>query len=242
MLIFILGDSDTEGVMTGGVNWPAMLVERLIADGVPEVGLESVRFTAVPANAAAYAQRRIEQYAPDVVIIPVSTWGFTSEFVEYRVQRLFGRRIARWYKRWENRFDRATRQRGSEPAGANRAGRGFVRRLIGTAPQITAADLAVHYEDVFRTLARFEDTRVVAMMYPGINRDSLAPRIRSMRDSYQSRMKAAAERHRFSWVDPADIFPADAPIRTFAEDDLHFNAEGHRLIAEAMFARVRPLV
>lgn len=242
VLILVFGDSDSEGAMTGGVAWPAMLVDRVSAAGLPEVTLEAVRFTAAPANAAAYVQRRLEQYGPDVVILPVGAWGFTSEFVEYRVRRLLGARAARWYKRWENRFDHATRKRGAEPAGANRAGRGILRRLVGTAPQVTAEELAKHYEDVFRILARFEDTWVLAMMYPGITRDALPPKVLAVRGRFCARMRRAAESHRFSWLDPEDIFPADVPIRGFAADDLHFNAEGHRRIAEAMAAKLRPLV
>lgn len=242
VLILVLGDSDSAGVMSGGVPWPAVLLDRLKSDEIEGVSLESVGFSAVPGNAAAFAQRRLEQYKPDLVILPVGAWGFTSGLVVYRVRRLFGDRVARWYKRLEDRFDHATRKQGTPPAGANRAGREIVRRLIGTAPQITAEELAEHYEEVFRMLARFEDTRVLAMMYPGITRDALPPKVLAVRGRFCARMRQAAERHRFGWLDPDDIFPPGVPVRSFAADDLHFNAEGHRLIAEAMFAKVRPLV
>lgn len=241
MLILILGDSDTEGAVTGGVNWPSMVVDALRSGGVENIELTSRRFTAVPANAAAYAERRVGELKPDIVIVPVSAWGFTSEFVEYRVQRLLGKRAARWYKRWENRFDRATRDRRAAPAGANRAGRGLVRRVIGTAPQIHADELANHYREVFRALARFEDTQVIAMMYPGLTGATLTPKVRQVRAAYAEAMRRAAESHRFAWVGPDAIFPREIPIRDFAVDDLHFNEQGHRHIADAMLRALGPM-
>ena len=241
MLILILGDSDTEGSVTGGANWPSMVVDSLHSAGVGDIELSSRRFTAVPPNAAAYAERRVSELNPDIVILPVSAWGFTSEFVEYRVQKLLGRRAARWYKRLENRFDRATRDRRAAPAGANKAGRSLVRRVIGTAPQISAGELAEHYREVFRALARFEDTQVIAMMYPGLTVANLTPRVRRARASYAAAMREAAESHRFAWLAADQIFPRDDGIRQFALDDLHFNEAGHRLIAEEMLKILRPI-
>ncbi|MEO8541396.1 MAG: SGNH/GDSL hydrolase family protein [bacterium] len=234
MRILVLGDSDSAGDHTGGSNWPDFVRDGLHATGIPDVTFDSVRFTAVPANAPAYATRKVSELAPDVVILPVSAWPFTHKLVEYRVQRLFGKRAARWYQRWEHRFDNATRKPGSSPSGVNQAARSALRRLIGTSSQMGANELADHYREVFRALARFEDTQVVAMMYPGVTRASLSPRVAAMRVRFANEMRAAAEVHRFGWVDGASVFPAGVDIRTFALDDLHFNEAGHRLIANAM--------
>lgn len=241
VLILVLGDSDTEGAVTGGANWPSMVVDALRSAGVQNVELSSRRFTAVPPNADAYAGRRVSELKPDIVVLPVSAWGFTSQFVEYRVQRLLGKRAARWYKRLENRFDRATRERRASPAGANKVARGLLRRIIGTAPQISAGELAEHYREVFRALARFEDTQVIAMMYPGLTLSTLPPKVRNARTAYAAAMRKAAESHRFAWLAADRIFPNGADIRQYALDDLHFNEAGHRLIADEMLKILRPM-
>lgn len=236
----ILGDSDTDGSRTGGVHWPDMVITDLAAAGVG-LTLDSVRFSAVPTNSPAYAERKMRELAPDIVIVPVSAWVFAVLFVEFRVQRLFGKRAAHLYKRWETRFERATRRGAPEPAGANKVGRSLARRIIGADPQVSPAQLADNYHELFRILARFEDTQVVAMMYPGINRATLPARVARARADFVARVKKSADSFWFGWVSGEDMFPLSVDMKAFALDEVHFNEAGHRRIADAMVAAIRPL-
>lgn len=241
MEILLLGDSDTAGMRIAGTSWPELLKADLESDGSRVVTIRTVMFTPVPASAAAYAERRARERNVDVIILPVSAWGFTLRFVEYRVQRLLGRRLARWYKRVEWRFDRATSARGRPLGRMNRAGRRLARTLIGARAQISREQLAEHYREIFNSLARIEDTQVVAMMYPALLARALSPKTKAHRAAFQEEMRTAALSHHFAWLDSERIFPAGRDIDEFALDELHFTDEGHRLIATAMLQAIKPL-
>ncbi len=240
MKALILGDSDSDGSRTGGVNWPDMVVADLSASGM-ELEFGSVRFSAIPTNSPTYAERKVRELAPDIVIVPISAWVFTIQFVEYRVERLLGKRAARLYKRWETRFEHATRKGAAQPAGMNKAGRSLIRGIIGTESQTSAAQLAANYHELFRVLARFENTQIVAMMYPGINRATLPGKVARIRADFVARVKKSADSFWISWVSGEDMFPFSIDMKAFALDEVHFNEAGHRRIADAMLKAIQPL-
>jgi lysophospholipase L1-like esterase len=239
--ILLLGDSDTAGIRIAGPSWPELLKADLDSDGGGAVTIHTVMFTPVPASAAAYAERRAREQNADVIILPVSAWGFTLKFVEYRVQRLLGKRVAQWYKRGERRFDRATSSRGRPLGRVNRAGRKLARTVLGAQAQISRRQLAEHYREIFNALARIEDTQVVAMMYPALGARALSPKTKAHRAAFQEEMREAALARHFVWLDSQGIFLAGRDIDEFALDELHFTDEGHRLIAEAMLQAIKPL-
>lgn len=238
MDILVLGDSDSAGAFNGGVSWPALVEAACNLAGHGPLSIRSIPFSAVPASSAAYAARNVSELRPDLVIVPVGAFGFTFGFVELRVQRLFGDRAARWYKRLEARLDARTRGAATSPRGLNRLGRSLSRRLIGTEPLTTRAQLTANFGDLFRALARIEDVDVIAFSYPGIGDNAHtrdAPRLRAL---FFADVKAAVESHHYSWVSLSNLFDAYPDWHAYALDELHFNETGHRRIAEVLLTAV----
>ncbi|MEX2081319.1 MAG: hypothetical protein WEC33_06855 [Dehalococcoidia bacterium] len=234
MEILILGDSDSAGAMTGGVAWPELLGASLGGREQEPAGVRSINFSAVPAGAAAYAERKLAELRPDVVILVAGSFAFTFGFVELRIQRLFGRRVAAWAKRLEGRFDAVTRGPEEAPGRTNALGRKVVRWLIGTEPLTTREQLTRNYEEIFRAVARFEQTDVVVMTYPGIGehaRKGNAPRQRAI---FFRDLGAAAEAHHFGWVSLSEVFDAQTDWQAVRVDELHFSAGAHATIAGAV--------
>ncbi len=228
--LLLLSNSDAAGALTGGRGWGTML-----AEGVEEeLSVTSVEFFAGASGAAAYAARKVELHRPDLVIVPVGSYGFAMEYVEYRIRRLFGRRVARWYKRFERSFDSRTRQPGQAPRGTNSLARGILRRTIGADPAVSQAELTRNVEQTLKRLAAFEDTSVVVVTsYPGVG--ALATRrMAAKRAVFLRDVRKMAESHRFPVVDVEQALGGNGRLGELLIDDIHLSPAGHELLAVAV--------
>ncbi len=169
-----------------------------------------------------------------MVVLLVGSCAFTFGFVELRIQRLFGTRVAALAKRLEAWFDRSTRGPGASPTHLHRAVRRVVRAAIGTEPLTTREQLTQNYLETFRALARFEHLYVVLMAYPGVGAHAHTPRDQAQRKLFFDDMRAAADRHHFGWVDLRQHFDGSRDFSGFAVEELHFNLAGHQRSAAAM--------
>lgn len=166
-------------------------------------------------------------------------WGFTYTMVQLQVEALFGRRVKSWYAWLEHRFESRTRTPGAEPPRLNRLVRKAARRVIGARAQISREQLTERYREVFRWLARFEGTDVIAMTYQGFGDHVAPPGIRAQRRRYFADLQKAAEGHHYGWVHEPDLF-ADFPNwRDYAIDELHFNMLGHERVLGTIALKVR---
>jgi lysophospholipase L1-like esterase len=74
------------------------------------------------------------------------------------------------------------------------------------------------------------------MSYPGLGahaRKGNAPRARAL---FFADLQEAARQHHFTWLDGVEVFAGSAG--TLKTDQLHFNADGHRLMAAAIHTAV----
>jgi lysophospholipase L1-like esterase len=240
MDILVLGDSDSSGEHTGGVSWVQMLEFDLRQSGI-DANVRSIGFSAVPASAPNYAERRVAELKPDVVVVMVGAWGFTYTMVQLQVEALFGKRVKEWYVWLEHRFESQTRTPGADPPPLNRLARRAVRRVIGTRAQISREQLTERYREVFRRLARFEDTDVIAMTYQGIGDHVEAGNMPAQRRRFFAEVQRAADEHHYGWVHEPELF-ADLPNwHDYAIDELHFNVLGHRRILGTIAPKVHAL-
>jgi lysophospholipase L1-like esterase len=233
--VLVLGDSDSSGSFSGERTWTDGVRDGLQAERGDDVMLESIAFSALPPTAAPYAERKLRQLEPDLVILPVGSFLFTAGFVWVRVRRLFGDRAGRWYRAMEERWDRQTRDRGRIRSALNRYSRTAVRLVIGTQPLSTREAITDSYRDVFRTIARFEHVHVLVMTYPGLGDHARRGQAPAARKRFFADVRAAAESHHYTWLEGTDIFAGiDYSDLTEFHDGLHFNQKGQQLIADAV--------
>jgi hypothetical protein len=235
MRILVLGNSDTNASFSGGEAWTEVAREA-IASADAGTTLTELPFSALGAGAPNYAERKLREVQPDVVILPLGTFAFTVGFVWVRVRSLFGERAARWYKRLEDDFERRTRKPGDVGSLLNRGARRAVRALIGTQPLTTREALTESYRQILRATARVEDVDVVIVAYPievgrfVVRGDTARERRRFLED-----VAAEAAAHRYRLLDSDGVFsgPGALIVPTTA-DGFHLNAQAHRLLGEAL--------
>ena len=228
----MLSNSDAAGALTGGVGWATLLED-------PAAGVEVVQAPFFPggSSAAAYAARKTEQVAPDVVVVPMGTYGFTMRYVEYRVRKLLGRRLAARYKRAERSFDSRTREASEPPAGLNALARRTLRRTIGASPAVSQRAMTRYCVETLDALARFEDTAVVLVIgYPGVGQ---LVRYEADRERFFAELAAVANRHRFRIVRVVEAL-GDLPLADALIDDIHLTPAGHERLARSIGEALRP--
>lgn len=155
--VLIFSNSDVVGSFVGGEGWGTMLAQG--GDAALEVSM--VPFFPGAPTAAAYAAKKVAEFEPDLVVLPVGGYGFTSGYVEFRVKRLFGRRVSAGYKAVERWFDRKTRPEGGLPRGVNAFARTVLRHTIGTEPPTSQAEITGYVCSTIDALARFEETNTL---------------------------------------------------------------------------------
>lgn len=239
MKVLVLGDSDSSGSFTGERTWTDGVREGLQAGQAGEVTLESITFSALPPTAASYAERKLHQLEPDLVIMPVGSFLFTAGFVWVRVRRLLGDRAGRWYRAMEERWDSQTRDRGHVRGALNRYSRTAVRLIVGTQPLSTREAITQSYRDIFRTIAKFENVHVLVFSYPGVGEHARKGKAPLARRRFFPDVRAAAESHHYAWLEGAEIFAGvDYSELTKFQDGLHFNQKGHQMIADAVLGAI----
>ncbi len=236
MKILLLGNSDTQGIFVDGPTWAGVLREVLANDLGTEVTVTEVKFSAVSPAGPAYAERKVRELQPDLVVLPLGTFAFTVGFSWKRIERLFGERMGARYRRAEEAFDKRTRQAGDEPPRFNRAARKFVRRLIGTQPLTSQERLTANYGDVIRTISRIEDVDLLLVAYPAERGKHVTVRhIEQRRAAFLGDVGREAQLRHFGLLDSGPLFaaaPADPPLMT--TDGFHLQRAGHELLGRAV--------
>ena len=239
MKVLALGNSDSRGDRITGRTWSDIARHDLGARLASPLVFENIPYSVIGPTAVAYAERKLAEAEPDVVVLPLGSYLFTAGFTWVRVQRLFGQRAGRWYRRIEERFDRETRERGSVGDGVNRFARVVLRRVVGTQPMATREQVVAAYGDLFRTLSRREEMSVVIVTYPGRGEHARSKRAIRERALFFPEVEALARRHHFGWVDGERAFAAAPPGEVIHRvDGLHFNDYGHELLGKAVVAAI----
>ncbi len=242
--ILVLGNSDTEGLMSGGKTWTAVARDS-IEDALGEpVTLHETRFFLSAAGAPEFAERKVREAQAELVILPVGTFSFTVGFVWVRVRDLFGERAGARYRRWEEAFDVKTLHRGPALSALNRAGRALTRTLIGTCPLTTREQLTRDYAEALRGLSRVEDVQVALVAYPGRGKYTTRGKAPAQRCLFLAAVRAEAQERHHLWVDSSEEFEARAKdVPTSTPDGFHLNEAGHRvlgsIVADAVLGAVK---
>jgi hypothetical protein len=235
MRILVLGNSDTGAEFSGGKPWTEV-ARRAVASRGADASLTEIPFSALGAGAPEYAERKLRELEPDVVILPLGTFAFTVGFVWVRVRTLFGERVARRYKRLEDRFDRRTRRAGGIQSLLNRGARRAARAVIGAQPLTTREALTENYRRILRAMARVEDVDVVVVAYPiEVGRFVVKGDIAQERRRFLAEVAAEAAAHRYALLDSDAVFAgAGGQIVPTTPDGFHLNGTAHRLLGEAL--------
>ena len=190
-----------------------------------------------------YATHRIDESNPDLVIIPVSGFVCTVGVVALRVRQLFGKRPYRWVRMLEKRSARRTTAADRSRGRAYQWGRRLAHRTIGTATYASLDSCTAAFTGVFRHLAQLEQTAVLVIAEPPFAASVLEenPRAKGIEAKLQDRVRAAAEEHRFAWIDFARSF-AGREQYLYAADGVHTSAMGHQVKAEAVALALKPLL
>lgn len=236
MRILVLGNSDTQGRFVDGLTWSGVVREVLAARLNEPVSLTEAGFSAVSSAGPVFAERRIRELEPDLVILPLGTFAFTVGFSWKRIERLFGKRIAARYRRAEEAFDRRTREPGNEPPRLNRLARKAVRRAIGTQPLLSQKQLTQNYTEIIHAISRIEDVELVLVAYPPEQGKHVTVRkIERRRAEFIAGISAAARQHRYIVVDSAPLFAAASPeAELLTADGFHLQRAGHELLGTAV--------
>ncbi len=237
MKILVLGDSDTSGRFSGGITWPELLEANLNRAGHGSVSVSKVGLSVVGGSAHTYAEKKVREFDPDVVVLALGTFGFTAKMTWLRVQQLFGKRAGAWYRSAEENFDRRTRDSTGTISPLNGLARKAIRRALPGKTFSTREEVTERYREVFRSLGRFEDKQILVMRYPNTTVYPKRSKMPAERRRFVADMKAAAEKHHYEWIETESAF-ASADADGLKSDSVHFNSDGHVLLAQAMEAAI----
>jgi hypothetical protein len=239
--ILVLGNSDTAGRFSEGETWTGVARDAIAAGSDGGVSLTEIRFSALGADSPKYAERKVREIQPDLVILPLGTFAFTVGFVWVRVRRLVGARPAAWYKRLEDGFDRRTRKGGGLRRTANRWARKAVRATVGAEPLTSRAALTESYRQILRTMSRIEDVDVLLVAYP-LERGPSVVKARTAgqrRQKFLAEMAEEAEAHHHAILHCDQVFDrTDDGAALITPDGFHLSTAGHRVLGEAVAALV----
>lgn len=238
MKLLILGNSDTSGLFTAGETWTGILASGLEKHGL-QVELIERSFVILNPASARHAERHMRELEPDLVILPVGTAMFTVGFVSKRIEALFGKRAARWYRRMESGFDSRTRDRGTVRNRVNVSARGVVRRVVGTRTMSSEQAVTDGFRAVIDMLARIEETQVALIVAAPVGPQHHRPGAAERRRAFLEQVRGAAAAHHFTWIEAEHAYPpaiSDLDIKN--RDGLHQTPAGHRMLGEYVLARV----
>jgi len=233
MHILTFGDSSATGEFSGGTSWPDLLQAKLEAAGRGPLKVTKARLSVVGGSAAEYAEKKVGETSPDVVIITLGTFAFTAPFTWLRVQQLFGKRAGAWFRAIEENFDKRTRDETGTISPLNKFARRVLVKVLPGKTFSTREQTTERYREVFRALARFEDTQVLIMRYPGLTQYPKGSKMPAQRERFLADMKAAADTHRYAWIETKAAF-GDADANAVHSDAVHLNTMGQLYLANAL--------
>lgn len=237
MKLLVLGNSDTSGMFTTGQTWTQMVAQGLRERG-DDVELRETGFVVLGPASAEHAERKVREFEPDLVLLPVGTAMFTVGFVWKRVETLFGKRAARWYKQAEDGFDGRTRAMGSVRDRANVVARKTLRRIVGTQTMSTEPAVTDGFRAVLDTLARIEATQVALIVIAPRGAHHHRPGAKERRRRFLDAVERAARDHHFTWIETDDAYAGVSDLEMKNPDGMHQTPAGHRMLADYLLPRL----
>lgn len=239
MRVLVLGNSDTSGRFRPGPTWATMVADGLRQRLDADVELVNHGLTIVDSASAAYAERRVREVEPDLVLLPFGTMAFTVPFVWKRVERFLGKRAGRRYRRFEASFERTTREKGRARDAFYRGAKRAVHLTIGAEPLSTRERVTDGARAVIDALARVENTQVVLLAAASRGPQHDRPGARQRRRAFLDDVRAAALERHFLFLDSDDAFTADmSDLDVKNRDGLHQTPEAHRITADFVLAHI----
>jgi len=232
--LLVLGHSDSFGVQLSdrADSWPQVVLRELPALAGRPVELHQRPLAAIRPGVGRRAETILQEFPPDIAIFATNPYGFAVGTVANRIRQRFGDRVSNRYLRAERKLDGWTRNSRFGRV-LNHGTRRVVRRVVGTAPEASFADVLEAHLEVLRVLAREEQLQV---MVQGGNRLSswlqkedptLPPRVEEL-----GRMaRTFCQEHHFVWFDTEAALLPGARERSFLPDGVHRNPEAHRHFA-----------
>lgn len=243
MKILVFGNSDTRGAAVSGPTWPE-LVRRAVSerDGLPAEIVDR-QFVPIGERAPDVAERAAREVQPDIILLPLGEFAFWAQTVQLRVRRIFGKRVASWFKNGERRFERATGRRGGIRRRVNRSAKWVARRVIGAEGLATPKQVTETYRETFARLARIENVEVVVVAYPVTPMPAMERgRLREARETFIAELRREAGARHFLWVSGDALIAAarTTPEMAYAADQVHIGEPSHALLADAITLALRP--
>ncbi len=232
--ILIYGHSDTFGVALAdrSLAWPNLVQAELPALIDRRVTVTQRPFLPIRAGAGERAEAILRENPADVVIFATNAYGFAVTTVANRVKGRLGEKNAKRYQKLERRINKWT---ASIPMGnrINNTGRRWARKVVGTAPDSSYADVVKAHDEVLRVLARQESLEVVVMggnkLSTWIQKEkpSLIVQVEAMREMVEE----FCREHHFAWFNTEEALLPGNRERSFLPDGAHRNPEAHRHFA-----------
>ncbi|MGE0597899.1 MAG: SGNH/GDSL hydrolase family protein [Dehalococcoidia bacterium] len=236
--ILILGQSNTRGVQLAdaGTSWPNLVAGALPAMLGSPVSITTRTFFAHVPGSDGYLERELKKHEPDLVILMLTTFSFTSEVLEPGLRRRFGNRAGDLFSGGVNRFDRATRHRGQFAQAMNRTTRRFAKKVFPASP-VGSYEVALEGTvSALEILARHEDLAVLAfhgfVRLPNSSAGRKSPKA-VLVDRFLEEMRAATRRLHIEFLNLQDI-PEVRSDRWYFPDGLHVTPEAHQFIAATL--------
>lgn len=240
--VLVLGHSGTEGFGLDSRNlaWPGLLEEHLAASGL-SANVVAVPLFPVGARAVEYAMRKVEQYAPETVILSLNAYPCAVPVVSARVRRRLGNRAHGTFVRLEERMNRFARGgSGTMRKTAHSSLRKAAHRVVGAEPLATLGEVAEVYSSIMWALARREGIQLIALSEAPFSRKVRGefPRSFSVAEELQNRLEPTVREHRFLNVSPKG-FEGGGPDEFWMTDGVHLSTAGNLAYAESLFEPVR---
>jgi lysophospholipase L1-like esterase len=241
MKILVLGHSDSDGSRLANRHdgWPWVL-QSMLAEHQIEAEVVHRLLFAGP-TASSYLERQLLEHEPDIVFVATSGYGVVVQLVSNRVRATFGNRAAGLVVRGERAAVRWSSELGPRGNRWLHIARRTGRKVLGTRPSLTFAELVESYRECFRLLARREQTHTIVFggLGYGTELQRLNPRLNELQDRFHQLILATAAEYHFEWVIHEEILGGrQRKLRYLQRDGVHSNEAAQRLAAEA----VLPLV
>jgi len=231
--LFIAGHSDSGSEYLGGEHqpWPELTRAWLTEVSGQRWELEACRFSPMGSRAVSYLLGAVREANPDVVVIPFSAYVCTVRMVSESVRQRFGERAYRLFLRTEHEFAARTTQ-GRLRRTANQQAQNVARRVLGARTLTTVEQTISIYEEVLHGLAQMESLQVIAVADARFSAKIQAkePRLHSIFDEMNARLRVVVEQHHFAWADLEEALRNVPDRRVFHhEDGVHTTGAFHEV-------------
>jgi hypothetical protein len=158
----IIGHSGTQaGPATVRHVWPELLGPLLTEKLGEPTDVQAFRFWPAGPAAVDYAMSRVNDLAPDAVVLGINHYPCVVALVSESVRRRFGERAERLFKLLERQNQGRSKDGGLSPYG--RFARRVARRILGAAVRLQVDEVAAIYSDVLERLAQREGIEVFVL-------------------------------------------------------------------------------